>query len=98
MLGAPFIEAAIKDVSAKGTQAAFLQRLLVDTLQWPIDPAAKTVEDTAFEWTADELKAGDLSKKLVDNRVWQIQTNPAHPGVSSSWNSKTPTPSSQIAA
>lgn len=79
MLEATVIEAAIKDVSAKGTQAAFLQRLLVDTLQWPIDPTAKTVEETAFEWTADELKASDLSQKIVDNRVWQIQTNPVAP-------------------
>jgi hypothetical protein len=53
-------------------EATFIQDLLIDTLQWPIDPSVKTVEEIAYDWDKEELKAHDLDRRIVDGKVRQI--------------------------
>ena len=64
------IEQALRAVK---DQSSFIQRLLIDALQWPIDESAAEVNDIAYYWSQDELRAEGLNKDLVDGRIWQIQ-------------------------
>jgi hypothetical protein len=64
------IEDALKAVK---DQKSFVQRLLIDALCWPIDESAAEVNDIAYYWSQDELRASGLEKSLVDGRIWQIQ-------------------------
>ena len=64
------IEDALQDVR---DQSSFIQRLLIDALGWPIDETAAEVNDIAYYWTKEELRAGGLDERLVDGRIWQIQ-------------------------
>jgi len=63
------IEIAIRRVR---NQKSFIQELLIDVLGWDIDERAEKVEDIAFEWSAEELRANDLDKHLVDGTIRQI--------------------------
>ena len=58
------IQQAISEVN---DQESFIQRLLVQTLDWPIPEIVTDVEDMAVEWTDDELNAllGQIGFKLV---------------------------------
>ena len=53
-------------------EESFIQRLLVDALDWPLDPEAQALEDLGYQWSAKELKARGLDQKLVDNQAYQI--------------------------
>ena len=64
------IEKAIADTH---DQTSFVQRLLIDTLGWSMDERARCVDDISYEWTTDELRADDLRKHVVNNRIYQIQ-------------------------
>ncbi len=64
------IEHALRDVR---DQASFVQRLLIDALGWPIDESAAEVNDIAYYWSQDDLRASGLEKNLVDGQIWQIQ-------------------------
>jgi hypothetical protein len=64
------IEDAIGRVN---NQETFLQTLLAETLGWPLRERTKEVEDASFEWTAEELRASDLDKQIVDSRIWQLR-------------------------
>jgi len=64
------IQQAIADTK---DQASFIQRLLIDTLEWSLDERAMCVDDISYEWTADELRADDLDRHVVDNHIFQIQ-------------------------
>jgi hypothetical protein len=55
---------------------SFLQGLLGDVLQWPIDQGVKALEDIGFTWDKEELKALDLDKHVIEGQVWQIQPLP----------------------
>lgn len=52
-------------------QKSFIQDFLVDTLHWDIDSETFEIEDTAYEWTADELNAPLVDEKL-NGRVLQL--------------------------
>jgi hypothetical protein len=54
-------------------QRTFLQALLVDALNWPLPENAEQIEDIAFGWTQEDLRARELDKKLLDGSVWQLQ-------------------------
>ena len=54
-------------------QETFLQTLLAETLGWPLRETAKEIEDASFEWTAEELRASDLDKHVVDSHIWQLR-------------------------
>lgn len=54
-------------------QASFLQRLLIETLDWPVTNCAESVEDISYGWTQDELRVAELDRKVVDGHVWQLQ-------------------------
>lgn len=52
-------------------QESFIQRVLVDTLDWQLDPDALDIEDTAYEYTADELNSPLLDEKC-NGRALQL--------------------------
>jgi len=64
------IEAAIKKVQ---DQTSFIKLLLKETLNWQIPDGIENIEDMAFTWTSDELRADALDAKVVDGKVLQIQ-------------------------
>lgn len=63
------IEAALSKVT---DEASFLQHVLIDLLDWPIDSDVKTVADITYDWSKDDLKASDLDKKVLDGQVRQL--------------------------
>jgi len=63
------IESALRRVT---DQSSFVQELLIDALGWPVDEAAQTIGDIAYEWTEDELRAAGLSEKIVGGKAYQI--------------------------
>jgi len=70
------IENAIRRVR---NQKSFIRKLLIDALGWDIDERAKEVEEIAFEWSAEELRANDLDKHLVDGTIRQIRLFKGNP-------------------
>jgi hypothetical protein len=64
------IEAALKRVK---DQESFLQALLAETLEWPIAERIERVEDIAYGWSEEDLRAQELSAQLVDGQIWQFQ-------------------------
>ena len=69
MAKAAEIEQAIARVH---DESSFVQELLAGALDWPIEGSASTVEDIAYEWSADELNAEGLDARVVDGVVKQI--------------------------
>lgn len=63
------IEAALEKAT---DEQSFLRGVLIDLLGWPIDPNVASVEEIAYDWTKDELKAADLDKKIVEGRIRQL--------------------------
>ena len=76
MLDPKILEEAIPFIK---DQASFIQKLLIDSLGWPINEAAENIEDITFEWTADELRAEGLDKDLIDGSILQIRPFPGNP-------------------
>lgn len=54
-------------------QSSLINKLLIGALQWPIEEKVESIEDISYNWTADDLSAGDIDKKVVDGQIWQIQ-------------------------
>src|SRR5438445_9931273 len=63
------VEAALLKVT---DEASSLQTVLIDLLDWPIDPTIKTVEEIAYDWTKADLRAENLDKKVVEGRIRQL--------------------------
>src|SRR5262249_2759597 len=63
------IESALAEVT---NEASFIQDLLIDLLDWPIDTKVKAFEEIAYDWTKDELRAANLDKKIVEGRIRQL--------------------------
>jgi hypothetical protein len=70
------IENAIRRVR---NQKSFIQELLIDALGWNIDERAEDVEEISFEWSAEELRANDLDKHIVDGTIRQIRPFKGNP-------------------
>jgi hypothetical protein len=70
------IENAIRRV---GDQKSFIQELLIDALGWDIDDRAEDVEEISFEWSAEELRANELDKHVVDGAIRQIRPFQGNP-------------------
>jgi type I restriction-modification system DNA methylase subunit len=70
------IENAIRRVH---NQKSFIQELLIDALGWDIDQRAEDVEEISFEWSAEELRANELDKHLVDGTIRQIRPFKGNP-------------------
>jgi len=64
------IELAINEVH---DQESFIQRLLVDTLAWPIPEVVTDVEDMSVEWLDEDLDAEGLTNEVLTGPVLQIQ-------------------------
>ena len=69
MVAAKEVERAVARVA---DQQSFVQILLTDALGWNISDGAERVEDIAYGWTPDDLRAAGLEQRLVDGQVWQI--------------------------
>ncbi len=64
------IERAIARVA---DQDSFVQVLLAQTLGWNIPEGVERIDDIAYDWTRDDLRAAGLEQRLVDGQAWQIQ-------------------------
>lgn len=53
-------------------QESFFRILLGETLRWPAGDA-KQIEEISYTWSAEDLRAADLDRHVIDGRVWQIQ-------------------------
>lgn len=60
-------------LAATCDQRSFIQKLLIDALSWEIPEAAEQVEDIAYGWSQEDLRANELDKHLVEGSVWQLQ-------------------------
>jgi adenine-specific DNA-methyltransferase len=63
------IQAAISQVRDERT---FFETLLGETLGWPLGEVGE-VEDIAYAWSEEDLRAADLERGVVEGRAWQIQ-------------------------
>lgn len=54
-------------------QSTFINALLSDALRWPIEGKVESLDDISYDWTAEDLLAGEIDEKVVDGRIWQIQ-------------------------
>ncbi len=63
------IEAALDKVT---DEASFIQKVLIDLLDWPIDPSVESVESIAYDWSKDDLNAKGLDKKVVEGQIRQL--------------------------
>ncbi len=64
-------------VSRVHDQESFFKTLLAEQLGWPTGDVTE-IGDIAYGWSAEELSAVELDKRLIDGNVWQIQ--PAEQG------------------
>ena len=53
-------------------QKSFFQDLLATTLEWPLADAEQ-IDDIAYGWSQNDLKATGLEQRLVEGSIWQIQ-------------------------
>jgi len=65
------IQQAIRDVT---DQCSFIDRLLRETLGWPIHLDFRSIEDITYEWTDDELNTIGLSRDILTGPVLQMQS------------------------
>src|SRR5947209_4709067 len=47
--------------------------LLGDTLDWPITDRIESPEEITYGWTAEELNAQGLEKRLLDGEIHQVR-------------------------
>lgn len=64
------IETAIRETR---DQKTFIQRLLIDALEWEIDERATDIEDISFDWSTTDLRAEGLDKKIADGTIRQLR-------------------------
>ena len=64
------IQQAIQQVT---DQQSFIEVLLRGTLEWEIPDEVAEVEDIAYAWSADDLRAQGLDEKIAEGQIWQIQ-------------------------
>jgi len=60
-------------VQAVSDQQSFINVLLRQALGWEIPEGIGDVEQIAYQWPIEELRAEGLDEKIVDGQVWQIQ-------------------------
>jgi len=65
------IQQAIRNVT---DQQSFINSLLRDTLDWPIDLDFEDIEDITYEWSDDELNTVGLSRDTLSGPVLQMQS------------------------
>lgn len=63
------IETALTQVT---NETSFIQKVLIDLLEWPIDPAVESVESIAYDWSKEDLNAKGLDKKVIDGQIRQL--------------------------
>jgi hypothetical protein len=64
------IERAIARVT---DQESFVRGLLAETLEWPIPDHLTRIDDIAYGWSEDDLRAQGLNAQLLDGQIWQFQ-------------------------
>jgi type I restriction-modification system DNA methylase subunit len=70
------IESALKSVH---DQKTFLKELLAETLNWPVSSGVTDVDAISYEWSETDLRAHELSRKLIAGRVLQVQLTTDQP-------------------
>jgi hypothetical protein len=54
-------------------QPSLLNDLLGSTLEWPLADKIRRIDDIAYGWTEEDLRAQGLDKHLIDGQAWQFQ-------------------------
>src|SRR5579871_6899956 len=70
------IEHAILRVTDR---TSLLQGLLAETLNWPLPEPLTELEQLAFGWTADDLRAQGLEPHLLEGQIWEIRLRREQP-------------------
>lgn len=60
-------------IAAARDQKTFIQRLLIDALQWELDDRATDIEDISFDWSATDLRAEGLDEKIAEGAIHQLR-------------------------
>jgi type I restriction-modification system DNA methylase subunit len=60
-------------------QSSFIQDLLIDTLNWPINEDIYRTEDISYEWSSEELRTEGLSDHIVNGKIYQIRPFEGNP-------------------
>jgi hypothetical protein len=76
MADAQLIENALLQIC---DQKSFIQKLLIEVLDWPIEEQTEDLEDITFEWSAAELRAEGLDKSIVNGTIRQIRPFESNP-------------------
>src|SRR6266851_4259317 len=76
MVTAQKIEHAIYDIKDR---RSLIQRLLADTLEWPIPEDIEDLHELGYGWTPEDLRAQGLDGDVLDGHVWQIQLRHGQP-------------------
>lgn len=71
------IQQAVQKVS---DQQSFIDVLLRQALGWEIPEGIGDVEEIAYAWSKEDLRAEGLDQKVVEGQVWQIQPLDAQAG------------------
>ena len=70
------IETALKAVH---DQKTFLNDLLAEPLNWPVQTGVEEIDAITYEWSQEDLRSRDLDKKLIAGRVLQVQLTTKQP-------------------
>jgi len=54
-------------------QRTFLNDLLLDSLEWPVEEGIENIEDISFVWTGEELRAMDLDEHIAEGEILQLR-------------------------
>jgi hypothetical protein len=77
LLPAPKIELAVRQITDRGS---LIQRLLVETLEWPIPEGIEDLHELGYGWTEEDLRAQGLNRHLLNGgHVWQIYLRQGQP-------------------
>ncbi|GAI51293.1 unnamed protein product, partial [marine sediment metagenome] len=79
----PTPEQILQAIEQVTDQESFINVLLRQTLGWEIPEGIGDVEEIAYAWSAEDLRAEGLDQKVVEGQVWQIQ--PLNAEVGQQW-------------
>src|SRR5260221_4019311 len=69
----PTREQILSAISAVRDQRSFLQKLLAETLDWPIAESAGIPSDLGYGWSEDDLRTQGLDQRVLGGQIWQLQ-------------------------
>ena len=68
----PTAQQILAAVSAVRDQRTFLQKLLAETLEWPIPETVDISSDLGYGWSEDDLRTQGLDQRVLGGQIWQL--------------------------